>query len=59
MANQEHLAKLGEGVEAWNEWRLKNRVWRPDLQRADLNGAQLQGADLRHAQLQGADLNGA
>ncbi len=23
MANPEHLAKLREGVEAWNEWRAE------------------------------------
>ncbi|MGA2411123.1 MAG: hypothetical protein ABSG46_12140 [Candidatus Binataceae bacterium] len=24
MANPEHLAKLKEGVEAWNQWREEN-----------------------------------
>ena len=57
MANKEHLAKLREGVEAWNEWRKKNPVLQPDLQGVDLVGAQLQGAILDGAQLQGAYLN--
>lgn len=32
MANPEHLAKLKEGVEAWNEWRDNNPDIIPDLQ---------------------------
>ena len=24
MANEEHLARLKQGVEAWNEWRSRN-----------------------------------
>ena len=46
MANEEHLAKLREGVEAWNEWRGKNPDLEPDIQEAYLSNAQLQGADL-------------
>jgi hypothetical protein len=26
MANPEHLAKLMEGVDAWNEWRIRIKV---------------------------------
>jgi uncharacterized protein YjbI with pentapeptide repeats len=37
VANPEHLAKLNEGVEAWNEWRKQNRSIDPDLSRADLS----------------------
>ena len=59
MANQEHLAKLKEGVEAWNQWRDKNPDLQPDLQGANLDSAQLQGADLYRAQLQKANLNSA
>ena len=55
MANQQHLEKLSEGVEAWNEWRGKNPGLQPDLQGAYLREAQLQGAYLIEAQLQGAD----
>jgi uncharacterized protein YjbI with pentapeptide repeats len=57
MANQEHLAKLREGVGAWNEWRKENPGLQPDLQgadlrEADLSNAQLQKANLWNAQLQ-------
>jgi len=56
MANEEHLAKLKEGVDAWNEWRTANPDIRPDLSNADLAGANLIGADLRRANLLSADL---
>jgi hypothetical protein len=58
MANEEHLAKLSEGVEAWNQWREENPLLQPDLQGANLNFTQLQGAHLDSAQLQGASLLG-
>jgi uncharacterized protein YjbI with pentapeptide repeats len=45
MANQEHLAILRQGVEAWNAWWKANPYGTPDLQGADLQGADLQGAD--------------
>ncbi|MGD0073319.1 MAG: ion channel [Candidatus Binataceae bacterium] len=51
MANPEHLAKLKEGVEAWNKWRKENPEIDPELDDADL-----QGADLSVANLQGANL---
>ena len=57
MANKEHLAKLREGVNAWNIWRVQNN-WdiRPNLEEADLGGANLtnadfSGVDLRRARL--------
>ena len=64
MANREHLAKLKEGVEAWNDWRKANTEIIPDLReanliKADLNGADLHGADLTEADLSGADLRWA
>src|SRR5258708_12025886 len=59
MANQVHLEKLREGVEAWNQWRKENPGLQPDLQGANLMEAQLQGADLSRVQLQGAHLNEA
>src|SRR5947209_3194353 len=59
MANQEHLEKLREGVEAWNQWRVKNPRVQPDLREASLMVAQLQGANFKEAQLQGAVLAGA
>jgi len=59
MANEEYLAKLEEGVEAWNQWREENPLLQPDLKGANLNFTQLQGVHLDSAQLQGAYLNGA
>ncbi len=59
MASQEHLAKLREGVEAWNQWREENPGLEPNLRGADLREAKLQGANLNHAQLQGANLGEA
>ena len=74
MANSEHLAKIKEGVGAWNDWRRANVEIVPDLREADLckvdlsrahfNGAQfakayLRGADLRWASLYEANLNRA
>jgi len=56
MANEEHLAILKQGVEAWNQWRKKNPdIW-PDLGEADLSGANLSGANLSEANLGGANL---
>src|ERR1035438_2456520 len=60
MANPEHLAKLKEGVEAWNLWRnetLKdNHRTNADLREADLSGAHLSGMLLTHVNLHGANL---
>jgi hypothetical protein len=50
---------LKEGVNAWNLWRKKYTDGRPDLQGANLRGADLAGADLREANLSGAILVGA
>ena len=51
MGNEEHLARLKQGVEAWNGWRSKNPGIQPDLFRADLTGV-----DLRQAKMQVYDL---
>jgi hypothetical protein len=74
MANNEHVALLKQGVDAWNKWRDENSDIRPDLRGANLHmanlgGANLSGAILRYAQfsladiceanLSGADLYGA
>ena len=59
MANPEHLAKLKEGVEAWNRWREENPSVTPDLIRAELVGATLRGANLGEADLSDANLSGA
>jgi uncharacterized protein YjbI with pentapeptide repeats len=59
MANPEHLAKLNEGVEAWNQWRKDNREIDPDLREVALNGIDLAGANLDRVYLYGAKLRQA
>jgi hypothetical protein len=56
MANDDHIAKLKEGVADWNAWREKNPNVRPDLSGADLRGLNLMRANLMGANLQGAEL---
>jgi hypothetical protein len=55
MANDEHVALLKQGVDAWNTWRDENPDIRPDLSNADLTGADLRQADLREAHLSRAE----
>jgi uncharacterized protein YjbI with pentapeptide repeats len=57
MANDEHVAMLGRGAAAWNEWRTKYDGT-PDLSGAGLRGLDLSGFDLSEADLRGADLRG-
>ena len=64
MASDEHLARLREGVQAWNRWREDNPGIRPELTGADgggvnLSGADLAGADFTRAELAGSDLSKA
>ena len=59
VANPEHLAKLKEGVEAWNQWEKQNFGAPPDLSQADLSEADLEGANLLVASLIKGNLNGA
>jgi len=59
MANSEHLAKIMEGVEAWNDWRKANPKIIPDLGGTQLSETNLGQADLSRANLIGADLTGA
>jgi uncharacterized protein YjbI with pentapeptide repeats len=59
MSNPEHLAKLMEGVEPWNQWREQNSAVKVDLCEANLSGANLSQANLRVASLRGADLSRA
>jgi uncharacterized protein YjbI with pentapeptide repeats len=69
MPNEEHLAQLNQGVEAWNLWWKANLYIKPDLTKADLveadlveadlSGANLVEADLSEANLSGADLTKA
>jgi Pentapeptide repeats (8 copies) len=59
MANDEHVAILKKGADAWNRWRVENPDIRPDLTHADLSGANLKGVYLSDADLKGANLKGA
>lgn len=64
MANPEHLAKLNEGVEAWNRWRAENPNVRPDLEKAGIEIANLKGvnfnkASLRWVRFKTADMTGS
>jgi Pentapeptide repeats (8 copies) len=59
LANPEHLAKLKEGVDAWNHWREQSPEIKPYLGDANLRGANLHGANLFVANLEEADLSTA
>jgi hypothetical protein len=59
MANDEHVAILKKGVDAWNAWRDENPDIRPDLSGADLHEANLRMANLIEANLSRADLDTA
>jgi hypothetical protein len=72
MADAEHVAKLLEGVAAWNEWRKDNPDIKPDLAGVDLTEHALRSTalykrdengqskiNLDFANLQDADLCGA
>jgi uncharacterized protein YjbI with pentapeptide repeats len=65
MADEEHLALLRQGRDAWNAWREQNQdVIDPDLsgaylESANLCGANLRCVDLKFAKLSSADLSGA
>jgi hypothetical protein len=63
VADQEVLAILKQGPEAWNEWIRADfnevHLYGADLGEADLSGAILNGANLSKADLLGADLHGA
>src|SRR5437868_3461458 len=59
MANEEQLAIVRRGAEAWNAWRKKHPDDKIDLSDTDLRGADLRGADLSGADLRGADLSRA
>ena len=59
MANDEHVAMLKQGVDAWNKWRNETPDIRPDLRGAHLTGADLINAHLRAANLSRAALMGA
>ncbi len=54
MADQQQIARLKEGVAAWNAWRAARRDVTPDLAGAPLRGLDLGGVDLEGANLAGA-----
>ncbi|HXH90166.1 MAG TPA: TIR domain-containing protein [Thermoanaerobaculia bacterium] len=57
MANPKHVAKLKEGADAWNEWRMmKDEA--PDLSGVELDGDSLDGYDLHFADFSNAELEG-
>jgi uncharacterized protein YjbI with pentapeptide repeats len=57
MANEEHLAVLNRGVEAWNEWRKTNHEKNPNLNGIDLSWIDLCEAILMETILPGVDLS--
>jgi uncharacterized protein YjbI with pentapeptide repeats len=59
MANDDHIAQLMKGVDAWNAWRDEFPLRKGDLGGADLSRANLSGANLTRTNLSGADLREA
>jgi hypothetical protein len=64
MANEEQVALLKQGADAWNAWRERNLDILPDLSQADFTGmditeADLAGADLRKTNLSRSNLTRA
>jgi uncharacterized protein YjbI with pentapeptide repeats len=57
MADGEQVAKLRQGVAAWNTWRRDNPTIRPDLSGITLEGTDFNGVNLSRANLGGANLN--
>ena len=57
MANQNHVEKLHEGIEAWNHARISSPQFEPDLRYANLINANLSQADLRGADLRESNLS--
>jgi hypothetical protein len=57
MADNDHLDIVKRGVEAWNEWRVKNPKIIPDLTKANLSGFKLAGANFTKTQFNGANLS--
>lgn len=59
MMNYEHLAKIEQGVEAWNQWRQENPGITPNFSEADLRETNLSRYSLYEANMKGANLCGA
>jgi len=58
MANDDHVARLRQGAEAWNAWRREHPEVEPDLRGSHLRGIDLSRADLAASDLSRADLRG-
>lgn len=63
MERSEYINILKQGVEIWNEWRLKNPKLIPNLEKITKNklilrSASLRGIDLRYSDLRNSDLSG-
>ncbi len=59
MPNVDHLRILDEGVQVWNEWRTTQKqahLFREDVPRPGLGGADLRGRDLRGLNFYRTDL---
>jgi uncharacterized protein YjbI with pentapeptide repeats len=52
MAALEPLRTIKKGVDAWNEWRKKSRVEKPDLRNTNLSNLDLRGVDFSDTRLQ-------
>jgi TIR domain/Pentapeptide repeats (9 copies) len=57
MANEEHLAVLRQGVDAWNAWRHEHPDVVPDLSEAELTELDLSKANFTDTNLKDADLS--
>jgi TIR domain-containing protein/pentapeptide repeat protein len=59
MADEEHVALLKQGVEVWNKWREANPDIKPDMDGANLTGADLSMAILAETVFGNTDLTRA
>ncbi len=59
MSPKGHVGILKQGVDVWNNWRDERPGIRPQLHKADLEGANLAHANLRNARLYKANLSHA
>jgi uncharacterized protein YjbI with pentapeptide repeats len=63
VANENHIRRLKQGVDAWNTWRSEHYadvdLSGAELNRANLTGVDLRGANLAYVDLSVASLNGA
>jgi hypothetical protein len=59
LADEKHIERLKQGVEAWNTWRREEELRGADLRYANLDGANQSYANLVAANLSGANLSDA